>query len=261
MTSLETALSEADLAVQGRMVDASNATLRCTVRLADGHEQAVIYKPVSGERPLWDFPTGTLAHREVAAFELSEALGWSLVPVTVWREEGPAGAGMCQVWIDEDPSIGAVDIVPAGQCPAGWRHVLDARDGHGDPVSLVHANSPQLLRMAVFDVLANNADRKGGHVLVEPGGRFWAIDHGVTFSDEPKLRTVLWGWAGESLPDDVLGDVAGLQTILRSGLDPVDGRLSRDERAALRERVKQLLRTRLLPHPGDGWPAIPWPVF
>ena len=251
-------LATGELIVEGRLPGASNLTVRCTV----GPDQTrCVYKSVSGERPLWDFPEWTLTRREVAAFELSRVLGWDLVPPTAWRDDGPAGAGMCQLWIEDRPDDRLVDVVPMGRVPDGWLEVLEAEDGAGRPVSLIHADDPVLVRMAVFDALANNADRKGGHLLTDSDGRVWGIDHGVTFAEEEKLRTVLWGWAGESIPDDVLADVDGLHERLVAGYDPVDRWLAASERDALRRRVRRLLASGCHPLPSGRWPAIPWPVF
>jgi uncharacterized repeat protein (TIGR03843 family) len=220
-----------------------------------------VVKPVSGERPLWDFPDWTLSHRELAAYEVSEAIGWHLVPPTVWREDGPGGEGMCQLWIDEDRGRSPVRVVPLDTEPEGFLHVLDAEDGYGRPVHLVHATSEPLLRLAAFDAVVNNADRKGGHVITDDDGRVWGIDHGVTFSADDKLRTVLWGWAGESIPAPVLTDLERLDALLADHYDPVDRWLAEDEREALRERLGRLLRSRMFPLPSGRWPAIPWPVF
>jgi uncharacterized repeat protein (TIGR03843 family) len=259
--ALGTLLAEGGLEVEGRLSDASNTTLRCRASAADGRTALCVYKPVAGERPLWDFPEWTLTRRELAAFEVSEALGWRLVPPTVWREDGPGGPGMCQLWIDEDRHVHEVAVVRPGKVPDGWRAVLDAEDGSGRPVVLVHSAAPAVGRLAVFDVLINNADRKGGHVLTDDAGRVWGIDHGVTFSVDEKLRTVLWGWAGEDIPDDVIADVEGLHDTLDRGFDPVDRWLGEEEREALRQRVRTLLRRPRFPEPSGRWPAIPWPVF
>ncbi len=184
---------------------ASNATFFGTATL-DGVSIQCVYKPVAGERPLWDFPDGTLAGREVAAYLVSEALGWDVVPPTVLRGDAPAGIGMVQAWREPDPGQDPVDLVPEGTVPEGYLHVLDAYDGDDRPISLVHEDSDALRRMAVFDVVVNNADRKGGHVLAMTDGHRFGVDHGVAFNVDDKLRTVLWGWAHEPLePEDVDG--------------------------------------------------------
>jgi uncharacterized repeat protein (TIGR03843 family) len=272
-------LTRGALDIEGRMLDASNATLVAHSTL-DGTSLRCVYKPVAGERPLWDFPDETLGHREVAAYEVSAASPWSVVPPTVWREDGPFGPGMCQLWVDTDdepcedgdaPDVeaaddavgaGLVDIVPRGSVPPGWRHVLLAQGSDGRPVELVHADHPALRAMAVFDAVVNNADRKGGHVLVAPDGAVRGVDHGVSFSVEPKLRTVLWGWAGEPVPDDLLEDLAALRSALDAGLGAVLAtHLSRAEVRATARRVDDLLVERTYPLPSEGWPAIPWPAF
>ena len=246
--------------VEGRLVSASNATFYCSLSL-DGTTATAVYKPVRGERPLWDFAHGSLARREVATYELSVASGWDVVPPTVLRE-GPFGEGMCQLWIDHDPEAGVVNIVPRDQVPQGWRTVLEAYDADGDEVTLIHADDDQLRRIAVFDTIVNNADRKGGHVLLAGDGQVHGIDHGLTFHEDDKLRTVLWGWAGEPIPDDCLDALERLEC----DLDARVGRelaalIQPDEIAALRVRLARLRRVRRLPEPGDGWPSIPWPVF
>ena len=261
-------LRRGTLEVAGAIVDASNATLYAHLSL-DGVTRACVYKPVAGERPLWDFPRETLGRREVAAYELSEAGGWAVVPPTVFRE-GPFGAGSVQLWVDPDPDdpaaaepgAGLVDVVPAGAVPDGWLRVLDAYGGDGQPVSLVHADDDTLLSMAVFDVVVNNADRKGGHVLRGAGGRVQGIDHGLVLHDEPKLRTVLWGWAGAEVTGCALERVARCAEALDGELGRVlAGLVSAPEVAALRARVGRLLRRPVLPGPRRQGPAIPWPPF
>jgi len=261
-------LRTAELVIEGRLVSASNTTLYC--RLVDpanaasvdppSDELACIYKPISGERPLWDFPTGTLAAREVAAYEVSAVTGWDLVPLTILRE-GPFGPGMCQVWVEHGGLDELVDVVPEGDVPTGWRSVVDAYDAAGDPVTLVHADDPSLRRTAVLDAMINNADRKAGHLLPTVLG-LRVVDHGVCFNVDPKLRTVLWGWAGEPLVDE---DLAVVQTV-RAALDAELGArlgdlLDPEEVRITRRRVDRLLRTRKLPIPQEGWPALPWPPF
>ena len=265
------ALRTAELRIEGMLPDASNATLRCIVD-SGGRDVRCVYKPVRGERPLWDFRTGTLGRREVATVALAEAIGWQLVPPTVWRDDGPLGPGMCQLWVDADEERmrGIVEVFVAadlvdGSLPAGWREVVRGRDGDGREVVVGHQDSEALQRFALLDAVANNADRKGGHLIADANGRVWGIDHGVTFNADPKLRTVLWGWAGEEVTDahlialtharDLLADPPrDLATALAAALDD-------DERAALRARIDRLLAEGRFPRPSDDWPALPWPLF
>ncbi|KPI16266.1 Conserved hypothetical protein CHP03843 [Actinobacteria bacterium OK074] len=253
-------LTEGELTVRGRIRDASNAALYCAVA-HDGREAACIYKPVAGERPLWDFPDGTLAQREVAAYEVSEATGWGLVPLTVLRE-GPYGEGMCQLWIEGEPESELLALLDEEEPPEGWKAIGFAEVSEGRTALLVHADDPRLRRLAVLDAVINNADRKGGHFLEEPGGRLYGIDHGVTFNTENKLRTLLWGWAGEPLTAEALAVLDGLRTALAEGgtlaerLAPL---ITAAELAATRERVAALLASGKHPEPSGEWPAIPWP--
>ena len=247
-------LRTGEITLVGRVMPASNATFVGRIG-----ERQVVYKPVAGERPLWDFPDGTLAGREVASYAVSEALGWDVVPTTILRD-GPHGEGMVQVWQEPDPDLAAVDILPAGQLPPGYLHVLDALGGDDEPVALVHEDSTALRRMAVFDVLVNNADRKGGHVLAIAGGHRYGVDHGVTFHVENKLRTVLWGWVGERLDAaerEGVERVRDDQRLLATLADLV----SEAEVRAFRRRCERLLRAGVFPTPPSEWPAIPWPAF
>jgi uncharacterized repeat protein (TIGR03843 family) len=251
-------LTRGELTVRGRLRDASNAVLRCDVEYQGERAQAV-YKPVAGERPLWDFPEGTLAQREVAAYLVSEATGWGLVPPTVLRG-GPYGEGMVQLWIDDDPrGARLLALIEAGEPGDGWKAVGFADVGGGRTALLAHADDVRLRRLAVLDAVINNADRKGGHLLTAPGGRLYAIDHGVTFNAANKLRTLLWGWAGDPLPEEAV-EVLG-----RLSADP-DGLATRlaelitaAEVSAFRDRVAALLAAGRHPEPTGGWPAVPWP--
>ena len=214
-----------------------------------------------GERPLWDFADGTLAAREYAAWVVSEHLGWDVVPPTVLRE-GPAGPGMVQLWMDCEEGVDPVDVVPEGAVPEGYLHVLDAVGGHDEPVMLVHEDSVPLRRMAVFDIVTNNTDRKGGHVLPMPGGHRHGVDHGVCFHTEDKLRTVLWGWAGCRLDAAEADGTERLLDGLRGELrDRLEDLLTVAEVEAVRRRCERLLRTGSFPVPAAGWPPIPWPPF
>jgi hypothetical protein len=238
-TALEL-LREGELQIVGRLIDASNVTLYGTVACpAVGERRALkaacVYKPIRGERPLDDFPVGTLAYREVAAHTLSDRPGWGIVPPTVFRD-GPLGPGMAQLWMDVDDEV--------------------------DVVTAILTRDPSLRRMALFDAVVNNADRKGGHMLPVDGGRVYGVDHGVTFAIEPKLRTVLWGWRGEDLTDDETALLEELRGDLREGLDEqLRELLSRREVAATVRRVEALLLAGTFPLPNPGRPAIPWPPF
>lgn len=244
------------LELVGRITIASNATF--LGRIGDVQ---VVYKPVAGERPLWDFPDGTLARREVATYLLSEALGGNVVPQT-WLRDGPFGEGMVQLW--QEPDAGdrsVVALVPADrEVPEGWCHVLDGLDQHERPVSLLHEDSPELRRMAVLDVLANNADRKGGHVLEMPDGHRYGVDHGVTFNTEPRLRTILWGWVGAPLTEQERAGVRRVLEALDRDLGPaLSELLTADEVRACRERCTRLLAAGTFPEPEGEMPPIPWP--
>lgn len=259
---LLTVLGRGDLDIEGRLVDASNATLVATCEL-DGASVRCVYKPVAGERPLWDFPDATLGRREVAAYEVSAATGWGLIPPTVWREDGPFGPGMTQLWIEQaDDEPGLVDIVARDEVPAGWRRVLEAFGNDGEPVALVHADDPALMRLALLDAVINNADRKGGHVLVSVDGPVFGIDHGVAFNEDDKLRTVLWGWAGEPVPSEPAADLERLRDHLDGSLgSTLAALLARSEVARTRSRCDRLIADAHLPLPAEGWPSIPWPAF
>ncbi|MFE7230757.1 SCO1664 family protein [Streptomyces sp. NPDC057596] len=253
-------LAQGELTVRGRIREASNAALFCTVAY-DGREASCVYKPAAGERPLWDFPAGTLAAREVAAYEVSEATGWSLVPPTVLRD-GPYGEGMVQLWIEATPEAELLALLDAEEPGPGWKAIGFAEVGEGRTALLVHADDERLRRMAVLDAVINNADRKGGHLLPTPEGHLYGIDHGVTFNVENKLRTLLWGWAGEPLPPEVLAVLKALKDTLGDGA-PLATRLAAlitpAELDATRARVTALLTSGTHPEPSGEWPAIPWP--
>jgi uncharacterized repeat protein (TIGR03843 family) len=227
-------LREGELAVEGRLYDASNATLYCSVTL-DGVTVPCVHKPIAGERPLWDFPDGTLAFREVAAYHVSVAMGWDIVPPTVLRD-GPFGPGMCQLWIDIDEAV--------------------------DLAALARSDHPQLRRMAVFDAVVNNADRKGGHLLPTVDGHVFGVDHGVCFSVDDKLRTLLWRWRGKRLTDESVDVLSELRAELEGELGAaLADQLHRDEVLATVRRVDRLLSTRRHPMPSGDWPPVPWPPF
>ena len=256
-------LQHGGIEVVGRLVQASNATLLVRVEL-DGHATRAVYKPVRGERPLWDFPHGTLADREVATRVVCEALGHDTVPMTVARRTGPFGEGSIQVWVDEADDEPLVDVVDPRRLPEGWLVVLRAEGERGEPVLLVHRDEPALRRMALLDAVCNNADRKGGHVLRGVDGSVRGVDHGLTFNADDKLRTVLWGWAGDPLSSPERDTLGRLEEELAPG-GPLAERLHPllrlDEVARTRERVAELLAEGTLPEASGRWPAIPWPAL
>ncbi len=212
----------------------SNYTFLASI--SKGDEQALaIYKPSRGERPLWDFPTGTLAKRECAAYLVSESLGWPNIPPTVLRD-GPQGIGAVQLYIDS----------------VEGEHYFTLRDAHRE----------EMKRVAVFDAIINNTDRKGGHLLLDKEGTIWCIDHGVTFHEHPKLRTVIWDFTREPIPGSILDDLRSLQAQLAppaplaQSLAPL---LSRREIDAFCGRIQELLSQGVFPDPPEDWPHIPWP--
>lgn len=237
--------------VIGQMVNASNSTL-----VVESEEKRFIYKPRSGERPLWDFPDHTLHLRERAAYVISELLGWDVVPETT-IQQGPYGIGSFQKWIDAEPQT--VDIFTPNQVPQDWLTIMSGIDEEGDQVTLAHEDSPRLQQIAIFDALINNADRKAGHLLTDQSGTTYGIDHGVTFSSEDKLRTVLWGWIGQSFPENYLADLTELESKIRDS--ELEELLDHSEVTALTNRLKILLTKKIMPSPSPHWPAVPWPVF
>jgi hypothetical protein len=226
-------LAAGDLEVLGRMQYASNATFLARV-VADGAAIPVVYKPRRGERPLWDFPSGTLCQREVATYVLSEALGWDLIPATVMRD-GPLGEGMVQRFIDHDPE----------------EHYFTLLEEHPD----------RFRRFAVFDVLVNNADRKGGHCLrSRPEGTIVGIDHGLTFHPAWKLRTVIWDFAGERVDPVAAEGVCRVAQLDAGVVDALTPLLSSLELEAMQQRAAELLTTGTLPEPDPGYHSVPWPL-
>jgi uncharacterized repeat protein (TIGR03843 family) len=225
-------LREGELELVGRLWASTNNAMLCVARRGDV-AAACIYKPVMGERPLGDFPDHTLARRETAAFLVSRATGWDLVPPTVLRD-GPFGEGMVQLWI--------------------------RADGDADPVALVVEEDPRLRRMAVFDAAVNNTDRKAGHLVPVPGGHVYGVDRGVTFSPVPKLRTVLWAWRGQPFSGEERAVLQGLRDGLDGSLgDELRVLLDPIEVAATARRLDRLLAEGTFPQPDPRRPALPWP--
>lgn len=233
-SELLTALTEGAMEVKGRLVDASNATLLVEITHHDQTLQA-IYKPIMGERPLWDFPDGQLAFRERASYLISEAAGFHLVPLTILRD-GPFGEGMVQHWIDIDEEV--------------------------DLALYFKEDNPQLRSVALFDAIINNTDRKIGHLLPAPDGTLYICDHGVTFHCDDKLRTVLWQWSGEQLNAGEITQLEKLRSLLADdAITELPELLTKDEIQALAIRIESLLASGTFPVPSEDWPAIPWPPF
>lgn len=256
------ALAGAELTVEGRILVSSNAALLVSLPVRDERMHA-IYKPVARERPLWDYPDGTLAGRERAAYLVSQLGGFGVVPPTVLRSGGPLGPGSVQLWVD-GASDSVVTVVPPGETPQGWRAIFEGTDQHGHPVLLVHAPDEGTRRVAVLDLVLNTSDRKGSHLIRSDRDqtRVWGVDHGVSLGTEPKLRTVLWGFVGERLTAPDLDPVHQLRGALEdSSSDELADHLTQDELAALAERVDDLLETARFPAPSEDWPAVPWPAL
>lgn len=229
-----TRLRDGVLRVTGRLVDASNATLYAVSEL-NGEEMVCIYKPIAGERPLWDFPDGCLAHREFAAYLVSQHLGLNVVPLTVLRD-GPYGQGMAQEWVVIDESI--------------------------DLAQFFSIDHPGLRSMALFDAIVNNTDRKIGHLLPINSEIVYGCDHGVTFHTEDKLRTVLWQWSGDSLTSNEIELLQKALIALKGQLGvQLRALLTEQELEALSTRIQRLLNEGCFPHPNPNWPAVPWPAF
>lgn len=227
-------LTNGTVEVEGRLVDASNATLFVNISLADSSIPA-IYKPIAGERPLWDFQDGNLASRERAAYLVSEALKFHLIPLTILRD-GPFGIGMMQQWIEIDETI--------------------------DLELFFRERDPQLRKVAILDAVINNTDRKIGHLLPSITGALFICDHGVTFHEEDKLRTVLWQWAGEELSIDEVALLTDFNEHLLEGkVEGLVELITQTEYEALIHRVNRLITEKTFPVPSSDWPAIPWPPF
>jgi uncharacterized repeat protein (TIGR03843 family) len=234
LPALLTLLQEGRLEVQGLLPNGSNYTFLAL--LTRGALRALaVYKPTRGEQPLWDFPEETLAYREVAAYLTSEALGWDFVPPTIYRTDGPHGPGSLQFFIQAQP------------------------DCHYFTFS--NEEKAELPRVALFDLLVNNADRKGGHILRDTSGKLWLIDHGICFNTQPKLRTVVWDFGGQAIPAELLEDVRDFRRRLdddRDLLEAYKTLLSSAEVAALRRRADKVLAAQKFPEPGPGR-NYPWP--
>ena len=217
-----------ELEIIGRLVDASNASLLCKLP----NELKVIYKPIAGERPLWDFPDGNLASREVAAFYISEVGEFDVVPKTVLRE-GPFGIGAIQQWIETSEAA--------------------------DVIAMAQSDDPQIRNLALFDIVINNADRKFGHILITPDEQIFGCDHGVSLHEENKLRTVIWQFAEQKLTSEEVAKLKGL--LSKIDLNHLAKFLSAEEIAAFLQRIQGLIEDGRFSSPNPNWPAVPWPPY
>ncbi|GAP09811.1 conserved hypothetical protein [Bellilinea caldifistulae] len=230
-----TILQKGEMTLRGQFVHGSNYTFLASI-VHQNQEYPAVYKPVRGEQPLWDFPAGSLSGREVAAYLVSEFLGWRLVPPTVYRRKAPLGPGSVQLYIEHDPQYHYFSFTPEDR---------------------------QLLRPVVlFDLVINNADRKGGHVLMDENHHIWLIDHGICFHEEDKLRTVIWDFAGEPIPTDLLKDITRLlEELTQTGrlVESLTAYLSPAEIRALERRTRRLIENGCFPHPAPSRRPYPWP--
>lgn len=230
-----TILKTGTMTLRGQFVHGSNYTFLASV-VHEGVEYIAVYKPVRGEQPLWDFPAGTLSGREVAAYLVSQSLGWQLVPPTVYRRKGPLGAGSVQLYIEHDPEY----------------HYF----------SFTAEDRQRLRPVVLFDLVVNNADRKGGHILMDENKHIWLIDHGICFHVEDKLRTVIWDFAGEPIPSDLMADLTRLLEELEQGGDLVEQLkpyLTLAEIRAMERRTRRLIENGCFPHPSPSRRPYPWP--
>lgn len=231
-----TALQKGEITLQGQFLNSSNYTFLSTLTY-EGKVLDVVYKPTRGEQPLWDFPTGTLSKREVAAFLTSEALGWNIVPPTIYRRSKmPLGAGSLQQYIEHDPEY----------------HYFRFDD----------TDKQKLRPVVLFDLLVNNADRKGGHILCDRKGSLWVIDHGICFHEEPKLRTVIWDFAGEEIPKELISDLDCFAARLEAKSDvyrQLSDLLNPAEIMAAARRARQLVESGHFPYPAGSRRPYPWP--
>lgn len=228
-------LKQGEISITGEFLWGSNYTFAVEIS-CDNQTLEAVYKPTRGERPLWDFPRATLAHREVAAYLVSEALGWSFVPPTIFRKDGPIGPGSLQLHVNHDPEY--------------------------NYFSFSSADKERLRPVAIFDCLINNADRKGSHILIDQDDQLWLIDHGISFHQERKLRTVIWDFAGEPIPDPICSDLVKFESQLHEGTqfrNQLKQYLLPQEINALAKRNRELINLKKFPDPHPNRRPYPWP--
>jgi uncharacterized repeat protein (TIGR03843 family) len=229
-------LGSGEIKIKGEFVWGSNYTFLADIN-KNGEVVQGVYKPSRGERPLWDFPPASLARREAAAYVVSEALGWELVPPTVYRKKAPIGPGSLQLFIEHDPEV----------------HYFNLSD----------SDKQRLRPVVLFDLLINNADRKGSHLLYDNNHHLWLIDHGICFHAENKLRTVIWDFADEPVPEKLLDDLRCFRELLVPSSDlykNLQGLLNQQEIKALARRAEHLISVRQFPEPDPEERSFPWPL-
>lgn len=235
LQTILTALQTGEVHLQGQFLSGSNYTFLADVAF-NGLSFKAVYKPARGEQPLWDFPPNTLGKREVAAYLVSEMLGWDLVPPTIFRRKGPLGAGSLQLYVDHDPEY----------------HYFN----------FTNEDRERLRPVALFDLLINNADRKGGHILKGTDGHLWLIDHGICFHEEDKLRTVVWDFAGQPIPPELMAALCRFiedQGVAQIAHKNLNGMLRPTEVAALLARGRRLIDGTIFPQPLSSRRSYPWP--
>lgn len=259
--------------MEGVLAEASNLSVRVIFRDPDGQPtgERGVYKPIRGEAPLRDFPAGTLGRREVAAYQVSAAGGWDLIPRTV-LSQGPLGPGSVQRWVDweatgREPGDDLLEVFATTRVPPGWLPVVHGEDAAGQPVVVAHRDTADLASMAVLDLVLNNADRKGAHLVRDADGHLWGFDHGLTLHAQDKLRTVLWGWSGQPLPADDVERLLQLRRALAAAREDtgpaaaIPTLVSQEELVALSARVERLVAAPHFPElPSERYP-LPWPLW
>lgn len=258
-TELEKKLISLDFQAVGRITTASNGALLLK-SLDSNNEIRAIFKPKIGIRQLWDFPKNDLIERELASYLLSKKSGLDFIPATVLREIHPFGEGLIQYWI-ESAEISAVKVFSPTEIESNYQEVLQANDAAGQLVSVATLASEWIDALTIFDAVINNADRKGSHILTDQNSRMWAIDHGVTWHQESKLRTILWAQSGNALNQPLQEVVEKIELAITADYTNFAQLVSEVEVEAALNRTSLLKSTGAFPEPSQDWPAIPWPIF
>jgi uncharacterized repeat protein (TIGR03843 family) len=252
-------LQNGEIHIEGLIPDSSNGALQVSIK-SDNIILKAIIKPEATIRPLWDFPERDLNNREYATYLLSSELGLDFVPPTVLREIEGIGPTLIQKWIEEIENDSIIVKNPK-DIPKEYLKVLEGYDELNKLICLAHADSVFLRNLAIFDLVINNADRKGGHIIKDTTNNFWAIDHGVSWHEEEKIRTILWGWIGNELSNYDLLIIEKSNKILHRWLAEDFEYLTQFELKAAINRCEKLMSNKVFPQPSKEWPAVPWPIF